>query len=59
MKYLLIPLILLSGCATVSEYNQGCRDALTAAYGQPESITNPYCDYLDKEHQMKKNLQKK
>jgi hypothetical protein len=28
MKYLTILVVLFSGCATVSDYNQGCRDSL-------------------------------
>lgn len=53
MKYLLVLLMALTGCASISEYNQGCREGLR---GLPE--TNPsliadeesivyYCTELD------------
>lgn len=32
-KILLIGLFMLSGCATVSEYGQGCRDGVTMVNG--------------------------
>lgn len=29
MRYLIVLFLLLSGCATVSEYGKGCRDGVT------------------------------
>ena len=59
MKYLTILSLLLSGCATgISEYNQGCRDAIenltidVSGYNfHPTAVddkgNSPYCDNLD------------
>lgn len=51
MKSMLVlfTLLFLSGCATVSEYGQGCRDAMNNAFmfdfkGQ----TDEYCNFLEK-----------
>jgi hypothetical protein len=53
MKYLIIGLVILSGCATVSEYNQGCRDGLNGLPVKPElaevydKAVIGYCNQLD------------
>lgn len=49
MKIFIIGLILLSGCATVSEYNQGCRDGVSGIgleHAAQEKV-NRYCNTLD------------
>ena len=62
MKYLFVLALLMSGCAHVSEYNQGCRDGVTEAarlrgdssmsggshdIGVNEGVTEYFCNMLD------------
>lgn len=49
MKLLILVLLTLTGCSTISEYNQGCRDGVSAVQGHSES-TNKLCDGLDAMH---------
>lgn len=52
MKTILLISSLLTGCASVSEYNQGCRDGLEKVYPvnyQKES-RNAFCSELDRMH---------
>lgn len=62
MKYPSIIFLILSGCAHVSEYNQGCRDGVTRAaemkgetvgsggvtdIGRNKDVTEYFCNMLD------------
>jgi len=62
MKLLLIGLILLSGCASVSDYNQGCRDGVYTFIEEhgafiDKDLLYPGCDALDKIHNSKEETQ--
>ncbi len=49
MKYLIILSMLFSGCATVSEYQKGCRDGIEAvAKNSLERDRNAFCYALEK-----------
>ncbi len=58
MKYLIVLCLLLSGCATVSEYNQGCRDGIGLLpenwNGGPMSepdMVNHYCNSIERKRE--------
>lgn len=65
MKYISILFLCVTGCAHVSEYNQGCRDGVTEvvqlrndragdgvyAVGYNKEVTAYFCDSLDAAHQ--------
>jgi hypothetical protein len=53
MKYVIVLAALMSGCATVSEYNRGCRDGISNfdAFNDIKVVderVNNYCDILEK-----------
>lgn len=55
--FIAILLAIFSGCATVSEYNQGCRDGVTVKNvllyddtKQSEKEISDFCDKLDSQH---------
>ena len=53
MKIVICIIVLsLSACASVSEYNQGCRDGIRSVTDTFENVkdVNGYCDKLDKTH---------
>ena len=60
MKYLMILVIALSGCASApSEYNQGCRDGISKVtpfedLSRYENDRNALCNDLDKLHSQEK-----
>ncbi len=49
---ILLLLTLSSSCATISEYNQGCRDGLAFHAGSAKDEREAYCNYLDKVHRL-------
>lgn len=55
MKIVLCLLVLLfTGCATISDYNQGCRDGISASDDKySEKDRNRLCDDLDQAHRAK------
>lgn len=56
MKYLILFIIpIISGCATISEYNQGCRDGLYSL-SQEQNTVETICNELDFRRN-KKNLE--
>lgn len=66
MKYLLafVVCMFMVGCASISEYNQGCRDGVGAVRVNGQSIVpnekskNKFCDALDEEHRAEKKLER-
>lgn len=57
MKYVIAFCLLIMGCSTISEYNQGCRDGIK---GWTEYTTHPdlfdrYCNHLDIQHNKEKH----
>jgi hypothetical protein len=60
-----IILSILSGCATVSEYNQGCRDGIDEASKNPSGFLDvdarqrdELCNKLDDLHKYEKKIGK-
>ena len=57
MKYLAILLLVMSGCASLSEYNKGCRDGIklysvgNGTFTKDQSSNEEFCNALDKLHQ--------
>lgn len=57
MNKLIIGLIFLTGCATVSEYNKGCRDGINSVRVDGQSLQGDhetpeqFCNRLDQRHQ--------
>jgi hypothetical protein len=50
VRYLLLMLVALSGCAT-SSYKQGCLDALDEEFTGPwTDWQEPFCEKLDQQH---------
>jgi len=65
MKYLFVLLIILfSGCASVSEYNQGCRDGIGGVRVDGRSVVpsekskNDFCNALDQLHKQGKQIER-
>lgn len=63
MKYIIVLCLLLTGCATVSEYDQGCRDGIESVringngpVGSKEGRER-FCDDLDRLHRDKKEVE--
>jgi len=40
--------LILSGCASISEYDQGCRDGIRGVWGSSENKEDFYAKYCDK-----------
>jgi hypothetical protein len=59
MKYVIL-MLLMSGCATVSDYNQGCRDALdeSGLSNNQEKNRSVFCDRLEDLHKAEKKMGK-
>lgn len=63
MKYLILSLLFMCGCATVSDYNQGCRDGLDGAAVQLTQRNikvdvggrDRYCNHLEELRNKKKH----
>lgn len=68
MKYLLLSLVLLSGCATIpSEYHQGCYDGVVGLAPQLSNKglelsdtknVEDYCDVLEQYHNQQHRLER-
>jgi len=63
-KILLFVMISLSGCASVSEYNQGCRDGvktfiIETGANATVKIIDSGCNILDSLHKENKNIEEK
>ena len=60
MKYLFVLMVFIfSGCASISEYNQGCRDGVKGVLADDSSRDiNKYCDGLDVAHREKERLER-
>jgi hypothetical protein len=63
MKYLLLLSLLLSACATVSEYKQGCIDSLSDKCCKqqaqpPEDMVEVYCTNLEAKREVRKSCLK-
>jgi hypothetical protein len=61
MKAIILTALMLTGCASVSDYNQGCRDGINGLEGAPglsvdEKKTDKYCNDLENEHKLKKEI---
>lgn len=60
MKYLIVLVIafMISGCASVSEYNQGCRDGVEGIGLEKATKDgiNGYCNELDALHRQKERM---
>lgn len=74
MKYIALFFLMLSGCASISEYNMGCRDGVTQAalakgensknangvhaIGLNDDVTAYFCDMLDAQRRAKEKSHK-
>jgi hypothetical protein len=65
MKYfMLLGFTLLTSCASVSEYNQGCRDGIGAVRVDGYSVVptekskNDFCSALDEDRRTKDRLER-
>lgn len=55
MKIIILVALMLTGCASVSEYNQGCRDGVSELYSASASkATKEYCDGLEAKRKVEK-----
>jgi hypothetical protein len=53
----LIVMSALTGCASISEYNQGCRDGIeNLKIGSLKQFRENYCNALDKQHKAEKKI---
>lgn len=56
MKYFILFTLIFSGCASISEYNQGCRDGISSVNINHQGMLGPskgiddFCDGLDSMH---------
>jgi len=47
MKYIIL-IMLFTSCSSVSQYNQGCRDALDSVrFSRSDQRRNDFCDNLE------------
>ena len=60
VSYFIIGLFLLTGCASISEYNRGCRDGVTGIglENASKDKINSYCNGLDSVHKDKEKLER-
>lgn len=63
MKYFIVLCLLFSGCATVSQYNQGCQDGVSGLIRkyntdgislENQEVLKKYCDRVESEHNQKR-----
>jgi len=56
MKAILLIALMLTGCASVSDYNQGCRDGVEGVgfRGYEAKEINKYCDGLEAKRKLEK-----
>lgn len=59
MKILIFSMLVLSGCASVSPYEQGCSDALVQVNKSQDSDAKNYCENLFKQYQAQQRVQSK
>lgn len=56
MKAILLVALMLTGCASVSDYNQGCRDGVIGVgfKNYSEKEVNKYCDGVEAKRKLEK-----
>ena len=58
MKIIVLATLMLTGCASVSDYVQGCRDGVSGLYSaSPSKATKDYCDGLEAKRKIQKETE--